>query len=194
MIKTIPIAFKQSIPTPLRCKAFRGIFILLALLRIGLLITSLCGISLYFKAVSADILLFLLHLLIVLSALLSIHFKKQLFIKIISAAAAVVIAAIIATNTFSYIKDVSYREFTSPSGKATVVLRERGYLFSGETKFFLKCPPLFMQYTGESIAKDDGYQAIANAEITAKWQEEAVTFIYTDKETGEVILEKTITI
>lgn len=86
------------------------------------------------------------------------------------------IAFIIVSSLFFYVSRIfipeyEYHEFTSPNGKHTLVIKEEGFLFSGNDIVYEKVNP-FIIMKRKSYGADDGYKLVSQGDYTLTWFED----------------------
>lgn len=192
MQQPIPVVFKKA--TSRFCKGCRIAALPLLLLRIAMVVMYSSGIELYMLDIPHSFWAFVLDLLLLTALAGSIWLgrsKRSLPFFII----AFLIAVIYAANLFPHLREYNEQIYISPSQNSTLVVRTKGYMFSGRICYFEK-KSVLLQDTKECLLLDDGFQSLGNATVQAEWSqdESLVVFTYVDSKTGEMILKKEVTL
>lgn len=181
----------EKLPLRLFCKISRIVLVLSVVLRLVVLIMDLCGVSLYLGGeVNPSYLLLGFDAFILAMAVCSFNFReKKLYLFPILLA--LLILGIYTSSLVSTNKNVRYKDFSSPDNKTEIVLRERGYMYSGETLFYKRISPLFISRLDQKIALNDGYQPIARARVGIDWGDDYNTALitYYEEQTDEQIYQ-----
>lgn len=192
MQQPIPVVFKK--PTPTFCRICRIAVLPLLLLRIAIVVLYSVGLELYFANIPHQLWGFFLDVLL-LGALAGSVWLGTLRRSTPFIIVFLLVCAVYAANLFPYLSEYNEQEFVSPSKKSAVVVRSKGYMYSGKVSYYEK-QGVLLRDTKEGFALDEGFQSIGSARLEVSWNEEEteVSLTYLDLKTGEILLEKKISV
>lgn len=149
----------------------RTVFCLLVAFRLAFLVINMFGYSIFLSGVPQSIFLFFYDGLLLLCLIFSVRWKRKTSV-ICGIITAMFLLFLYGTNVFSYEKDKSYIEISSPAGTNTLIVEESAYLFSGRCRFYRKENAFLLRATGAEIRMDDGYQSFRENPRQLLWLDE----------------------